>query len=272
MRNSFKLLVLDIDGTLVGRNGTISPEDRQALNQTMEQGIKVSLCTGRAIPSCGGIISKLGLNGYHMFCDGAVIYSPARQEELYAKPLDKDVVRRAVEFVRSNGIIIDLYSTREYFVEKESWSAVVHRDFFGIPLTMSDFSEIWKRERLIKAGMVATNPHEVSKAQHFHNEFRDNLNFSWVTSPTYPGVDFINMLAPGVSKGSALEQMAFHMGIDMSQVIAIGDGNNDIPLITTAGLGIAMGNATPEVKAVADYVTQDVEQGGVAAAIKKFLL
>ena len=80
------------------------------------------------------------------------------------------------------------------------------------------------------------------------------------------------MLAPGVSKGRALEALASYLGISLAEVMAIGDGINDIPLLSVAGLAIAMGNAPDEVKAVADYITLDVDHSGVAAAIEKFLL
>ena len=75
-----------------------------------------------------------------------------------------------------------------------------------------------------------------------------------------------------MSKGEALKALASHLGITLTEVIAIGDGMNDIPRLSLAGLGIAMGNAPAEVKAVADYTTLDVEYGGLAAAIERFLL
>ena len=80
------------------------------------------------------------------------------------------------------------------------------------------------------------------------------------------------MIAPDVSKGTALEALASFLGIPLTEVMAIGDGGNDIPLLSSAGLAVAMGNASDELKAVADYITLDVDHNGVAAAISKFLL
>ena len=270
--NSYKLLVIDVDGTLVDKAGSISAEDREALARACDLGIVVSLSTGRATQACLGIISELALNGYHIFFDGALVSSPAHNKEVYVEPLSKAVVRRAVEFAHLNDISIDFYSTTHYFVERETWSSSVHRDFFGVPPTIIDFTNLWERERIIKGGMVATSPQEAAKARDFHREFNSSLYFSWVTTPSYPEVEFINVVAPGVSKGKALEALASHLGIALSEVIAIGDGNNDISILSLAGLGIAMGNAPDGVKAVADYTTLDVERGGLAAAIKKFLL
>jgi len=270
--NSYRLLVVDIDGTLVGKDGTILAEDREALARACDSGIMISLSTGRAIQACSDVISELALDGSHIFFDGALVCGLTHDEEVYVQPLNKAVVRQAVEFARSNDISIDFYSKTHYFVERETWSAIVHRDFFGVPPTIVDFSTLWERETIIKGGLVAISPQEVTKARYFHRELGDSLHFSWVTTPSYPGIDFINMVAPGVSKGKALKALASHLGIALAEVIAIGDGNNDISLLSSAGLGIAMGNATDEVKEVAGYVTLDVERGGIAAAIKKFLL
>jgi Cof subfamily protein (haloacid dehalogenase superfamily) len=270
--SAYKLLVVDIDGTLIGRGGNILAEDREALARVSGSGIKVSLSTGRAVQACARVLDELSLDGYHVFCDGALVYSPAHRREVYVRALDKAVLKRAVEFARTHKIGIDFYSATRYFVERETWSAVVHRDFFGIPPTITDFDEICERETIIKAGLVAISPEEVSRAKRFHLEFGDHLHFSWVTTPSYPGVDFINVVAPGVSKGRGLEALAAHLGITPAETVAIGDGDNDISLLSSAGLAVAMGNATSGAREVADYVTLDVEHGGVAAAVRELML
>ncbi|MFC2013699.1 HAD hydrolase family protein [Chloroflexota bacterium] len=91
-------------------------------------------------------------------------------------------------------------------------------------------------------------------------------------TPEYPGVDFINVLAPGVSKGKTLKVLVSHLGVEMDEVMAIGDGTNDISLLSEAGLTVAMDNAPDEVKAVANHITLGVDRSGVAAAIERFLL
>jgi Cof subfamily protein (haloacid dehalogenase superfamily) len=270
--SAYKLLVVDIDGTLVGKDGNILAEDREALARVSDSGIKVSLSTGRAVQACSEVLDELSLDGYHIFCDGALVYGPAHQREVYVQALDGAVLKRAVEFARWHEISIDFYSVTHYFVERETWSAVVHRDFFGIPPLVVDFEKLCERETIIKAGLVAISPEEVTKVERFQLEFGDRLHFSWVTTPSYPGVDFINVVALGVSKGRGLEALTSHLGITPAETVAIGDGNNDISLLSSAGLAIAMGNATSGAKEVADYVTLDVEHGGVAAAVKKLLL
>ena len=131
--------------------------------------------------------------------------------------------------------------------------------------TIVDFTEVLDQERMIKGTLVVKSDEDKAKAKDFCLHFQDRLHFSWTGTPAYPGVDFINVVACDVSKGNFLE-------IDLAEVMAIGDGVNDISLLSSAGLAVAMGNAADELKAVADYVTLDVDHHGVAAAVEKFLL
>ena len=120
--------------------------------------------------------------------------------------------------------------------------------------------------------LTVSSSEEIANARSFCHQFDGRLHFTWTKTPAYPDISFINVLAPEVSKGKALEALASHLGISLDEVIAIGDGVNDIPLLTSAGLAIAMGDAPDEVKAVADYITLDIDHSGLAAAIERFLL
>jgi len=272
INNRYKLLVVDVDGTLVDRNGAISAEDREALTKARASGIQVSLSTGRVIKACMSIIARLSLDGCHIFFDGALVTNPAQNKEVYAQPLKREVVKRAVEFARLNTIYLELYSKDHFFAERENWSDDIHRRFFRVEPMFVDFTGIWNRERIIKAELVVHTPEEKAKARSFQSHFRDSLRFSIARTPAYPGVDFINIIDPKVSKGEALMALASHLGVSISEVMAIGDGLNDISLLKVAGLAVAMGNAPDEVKKVADHITLDVDHSGLAAAIEKFLL
>jgi len=269
---NYKLLVVDIDGTLVDKRLAVSSENREALAKASDSGIQVSLCTGRVARACTNIFNQLSLDGYHIFSDGALVANPDITEEIYVQSLSQTVVKQAIEFANLNDIDLDIYSTTGYFVERETWSAIAHRQFFGIEPTIADFTSLWERESIIKVGLAATSAQEGDKARNFCLHFDGSFHFSWVRTPAYPDVDFINAVAPGVSKGRAVGVLASYLGITLAEVVAIGDGLNDISLLSTAGLAIAMGNAPDEVKAVADYVTLDVEHNGLAAAIERFLL
>jgi len=266
----YKLLVVDIDGTLVGRERAISAENREALDEARRLGVGVALSTGRAALACRSILDQLALDGHHIYFDGALI--SGRGEEVYAEPLDRGVVREAIEFAHRHKIDFELHSAAHYFAERETWSTDAHRHYFGIEPTIVDFTGLWERERIIKGGLASVNPEQMAKAREFYARFEGSLHVSLARSPAFPGVEFANVVAPDVSKGRALEALSLYLGISLSEVMAVGDGTNDLTLLSQAGLAVAMDNAPDEVKAVADHITLDVEQNGLAAAIERFLL
>jgi HAD superfamily hydrolase (TIGR01484 family) len=167
---------------------------------------------------------------------------------------------------------LDLFSASRYFAERETWATRIRREFFNLEPTIVDFSSLWWNERIIKGTIVTASTEEKAKAEEFRVHFNGSLNLSFTKTPAYPEVDFINVLALGVSKEKALEALTHYLGVSLKEVMAIGDGLNDVPILSAVGLGIAMGNATDEVRVRAGYITLDVEHGGVAAAIRKFLL
>lgn len=268
----YKILMIDIDGTLLGKSRSISAEDKRALAKASDSGVRVSLSTGRSMPGCVSIIDQLSLDGYHIFFDGALVSSPEVGKEVHVQPLGDKVVEQMVEVAHLRGIDLELFSTTEYFVEGETWSTNAHREFFGVEPNIVNFNGLWERERIIKGGLVKTTPEEALKVESFCRQFSDKIHFSLARTPAYPAVEFVNILAPGVSKGRALEAMSLHLGVSLAEVMAVGDGSNDVSLLSAAGLAVAMGNACDEAKAVADYITLDVERSGLAAAIEKFLL
>ena len=272
INKKYRLLVVDVDGTLLDREGAISARDGEALAQARRLGIHVSLSTGRVIKACLAIINQLSLDGCHIFFNGALVSDLSRDSEVYARPLKKAVVRQLVDFAHENDIYLELYTAGGYFIERETWSADIHRRFFGLEPMVVDFGQLGPRERLLKGELVVRSPEEKAKARRLQQRFRKSLDFSVARTPAYPDVEFINIVDPGVSKGKALRALASHLGVGMSEVMAIGDGTNDIPLFKAAGLAVAMGNAHDEVKKVADYVTLDIDHSGLAAAVERFLV
>ena len=270
--NKYKMLVVDIDGTLIGEKEVISKRDKEALKKAADIGIKVALCTGRVNRACRGIIEELELDGYHIFYDGALVADPSGEKELFARAIDKKIVRQMVELARSKDTYLELYSSEHFFAEKQNWSDDIHSSFFGMVPKIMSYDGIWNRERIIKAELVVRSEKEAVQAESFRKEFDEDLRFSIARSPSFPDIEFINIISPGVSKGNALAVLVEHLGVSLEEVMAIGDGSNDIPLLKAAGFSVAMANARDELKEIADYITLDADSGGVAAAVEKFLL
>lgn len=268
----FKLLVVDIDGTLINKAGSISKTDIEALTRVTRAGIRVSLSTGRVSRACLGILDSLSLDGYHVFSDGAVVAEPRSGEEVYIEAIPQGIVKEIIDFVREGRMRIDLFSPDHYFVECEDWVTDIRQNFFSLDPTVVNFDHVWEQERITKATLVVRSLEEKSRAGLFLKHFNEHLNFSWTRTPAYPDVDFINVIGLEVSKGKALEELAAFLKISLSDVAAIGDGANDISLLSSAGLGIAMDNGPEDLKSVARYVVPDVEHNGVAVAVEKYVL
>jgi Cof subfamily protein (haloacid dehalogenase superfamily) len=268
----YKLLVVDVDGTLVDKEGIISDVDVQAIAKAQSAGIRVSLSTGRVIQACRRIIAELSLEGHHIFYDGAVISDPLKNDVIYMKTIDEQVVRRAVEFSRLNKIYLELYTTEKFYAERTNWSDTVHRNYFGVDPVIDDLDKICECYKIVKAELISRSKEEDEQILMFKKEFDGALRFSPAHSPAHPNIEFMNIVDPGVSKGAALRFLIEHLALNKDEVLAIGDGLNDVPLFEAAGTKVAMGNAYNELKLLADDITLDVENGGVAAAIEKYLL
>ena len=269
----YKLLVLDIDGTLINKNGSISETDRQALAEARNAGIRVSLCTGRVTRACESILNQLSLDGFHIFFDGALVCDPVQDREIYSHPIESRLVKEACQAALSCGAQIEFFSAAHYFSDKESWRTNLRRTFFGTSPTIVDYQTLWQPDkRIIKGGIIIKSPEEDYKIEQFTSMVKNSVSITWTRTPAWPDLSFINITSAGVSKGKALEALASHLKIKLSEVAAIGDGTNDLALLSTAGLAVAMQNAPDTLKTLADYVTVDVEHSGVAQAINKYIL
>jgi len=265
-----KLVVIDLDGTLVDRNGKIADEDKEAVMRLAQSYVHVALCTGRILQTALPFIKELDLNTPQIMFDGALIYVMRGEIVVHDKPLPPEVVKEAIEYCRAGDIYLELYSHETFFAERENWSDEIHRNFFHVEPAVGSFDGIWDRERILKAEMVVGSPEEAAKAKGFADYFKGRLNFSIANTPAYLDAEFLNITHPEVSKGTAVRFLMEKLGVHPSEIIGIGDGLNDISFLKEAGNAVAMGDAPDEVKQVCQHITLDVEHNGVAAAIYKF--
>jgi hypothetical protein len=272
MKKHYRLLVVDVDGTLLNSRGVISTEDTEAIAAAVESGVPVALSTGRAAMAAGWVLDHLQLGGHHIFFDGALLYNPLTRDEAYAEPIDIRTARQAVALARAADLPFDLYTSSRFYVEKETWAVDIRRQFFRLEPTLASFDEVLRTERIIKGTAVVRTAAERRRLVDLQEQFRGRLVFSWTATPAYPEVDFVNILSPRVSKGKAFDELCILLGVSAREAVAIGDGVNDVSLLKKAGLAVAMGNCAHELKAVAHIVTHDVDHSGVAEAIKNFVL
>ena len=261
---------MDIDGTIINQANTISAADREALKQVSKAGIPVSLCTGRSFCTSLNLIRQLDLTGFHVFFDGALVCNSSLKT-LYSHPIPTDLLQSICRSAIEQDILIDLFTIEKYIVRRKSWRSQLRLEYFGIEAEVRDYSTVPIKEQIIKGTLALKESENRQKVDKFISTYASFLDFSWSTIPAYPGCHFVNILDKGVSKGKAVEALAEHYNIGMDQIMAIGDGSNDISLLSCIGTAVAMGNAPEELKKIADYVTLDVEHHGVSEIIRKLL-
>lgn len=264
---SFKLFVSDIDGTIIPAGKKMSEENIEAIHKMVDAGIVFTLATGRMYSATLPIARQLKLNVPIIVYNGAAIKT-VEGEMIHSECLQPELVREIIKFFREKNYYLQTYSDdvlRYPFKGKYS-------ELYEKALKISGVESGWDgllehTENVFKLLSITDNIDETNKLiAEVKAEFGDKID-------SFKSADqFAEIVAPGVSKASALKFLAKKFGAEISETVAIGDSENDIPMIKAAGLGIAMGNATDDVKAACDVLTGICEENGFADAVYKYVL
>ncbi|MFR9620701.1 MAG: Cof-type HAD-IIB family hydrolase [Rikenellaceae bacterium] len=267
---NYKLLVLDLDGTLVNGAKDITQPTLDALRKAQQQGVRIVLASGRPTHGIKHIASQLDIasyGGFIMGFNGGVIVDAASGEVVYQSTLPAEVIAPLYEMTREAGVVISTY--RDEFVVCEQpddkYMAIEIKLTRMTPCRVESFVEAvdFVANKCLAVGdpqrLIPLQERVMERFSHCMNAFR---------SEPY----FLELVPKGIDKALSLGRLIEYLGVDRSETVAVGDGFNDLSMIEFAGLGVAMANAQPEVKAVADYITLSNEEDGVAALVEKFIL
>jgi len=266
-----KLIAIDLDGTLLNSDRKVTQEVNEAIHAAKEAGIRVVLCTGRPFPGVVPLIEELGLDqtdDYVITYNGALVQNTHTQESIIDYTVTHEdylVLEKAAREAGSHfhAIHNDGIFTPNRDISKYS----VHEAFIiGLPLFYRAPEEMDPAVNYNKVMMIDEAEVLEAAVSRLPQEIWDN--YTLLRSEPF----YLEILNKEASKGKAVKALAEHLGIDQDQVMAIGDSGNDIDLVDFAGLGVAMENATDEVKAVADVVTASNNEHGVALAIHTYAL
>ncbi|MHB1314407.1 MAG: Cof-type HAD-IIB family hydrolase [Christensenellales bacterium] len=260
----YKLLVMDIDDTLLTSGGELSPRTTQAVRAAKKL-LPVILATGRMYRAAKRFAEALEITTPMIAFGGAQIVDPASGELLYQCGISGELAREIVLFGREHGLAVQAYDKNDYLYEKPHPYLPMYYHICGFEgKQVPDLLAInLDTPKILLMGEKETVDIWLPVLR---RKYEGKLSFS-TSKPQFLEVNNIRS-----GKANAIGFLAKKMGVLWNEIIAIGDGRIDIPMLEKAGLGIAVGNAIEEVKAAADETTCTNDEDGVAQAIEKYIL
>lgn len=267
-KSRIKFIALDIDGTIMGKEFRISDRTRKTIKRAIESGIYVVLATGRMYSATVPIASGLGIVTPLINYQGGLIREFYTSDEIFLHyTIKPDLAKAIINELRNFGAQISVYLDDELFVEDESH---ILREYAG--RRHIAYHKVHSFDKVLdfkptKILAIDSDPDNVTKMKNYLKEkYSKTLN----VSKSMPG--YCEIVDAKASKGDSILYLAKKWGIEKSEIMAIGDQDNDTEMLKAAGFSVAMGNADEELKKLAHYVTDTVENDGAALAIEKFVL
>ena len=259
-----RLVAVDLDGTLLDSNRSISEENVRAVMEARENGVMVVIATGRmhctAVSATAPIGDDLPIASYN----GALLNMTARGPELWRIPVPPSEGGRIARLLFEKGIAFHAYFDDQMYAPRMSQYTAEYEAKYGArSMILEDIDEYGRRESLKYLVLVA--PEELDAVEPV---VRSVAGESLTVMRSQPGL--LEIISSRASKGQALRHLADHFGISISETMAIGDSENDIDMFSTAGIAVAMGNAPEYVKAASGFVTGSNDESGVAMAFRRF--
>jgi Cof subfamily protein (haloacid dehalogenase superfamily) len=264
----YRLLAIDLDGTLLTPRPrkTITPRARDAIQRAVTAGMRVVIATGQSLPVLQHICGDLPLRGPQIIENGAVIADIKTGQLYHEKLLPSDSILPVLESLKQVGFHRVYHTLGRVYADLDAPRV---RQWYDPPvppvIEIADVASLYP-EPCIK--LVGISEEHLLRAQ------RQTLmdRFAGQLYVTQSAFDLLEFLHPAVSKAQGLKTIAHDLGIRPEEVVAIGDGHNDIGMLQFAGLGVAMDNAHDEVKREADYITRSNAEDGVAHVLEEIIL
>lgn len=290
----YKLIAIDLDGTLLNSNGVISNETKKILRQILDKNIKIVLTSGRMIDSIKSISEEIGRQKYLIAGNGAIVYDIENHQILYKNFLKKEKVLDVIKICEENSIYYNIYTENEvltpalkynvlYYHKENSNREEKDRTKINIITNMYEYVQNSERDDYLKITIcdedkmifnsIIRRIKQIKDVDVLEVEHMSRKNIMQGTETIELNYSYTEVSAQNVDKWEAINYILGQEQIKKEEVIAIGDNINDKKMIENAGLGIAMKDSTPIVTEIADIVTEETNNSdGVAKALKKIIL
>lgn len=266
----YKLIALDMDGTLLNHQKQISARNKAAIAAARQQGVTVVLASGRPLEGMSAYLEELGMTGeedYVICYNGTLVQRAADRSVIRSQSLRGRDASHIASLAAELGVNVHAFSPERGLITPAMNHYTEHESRLNdLPVTLLDFAVLSPEEEILKVMLI--DPPELLGPAIARLPAELYQAYTVVQSAPF----FLEIMNRESHKGAGVAALAEHLGIERHQVICMGDAGNDSHMIDYAGLGIAMGNATDELKAMADHITASNDEDGVALAIERFVL
>lgn len=263
----YRLLALDLDGTIVDGDLRISPRVRRALRAAADGGVHVTLASGRPFDGTRLFAGDLGIREPLICHQGALVRDPGSGQVYLRRSLPRHLAHELIDIVREHGWDVFLTLDDEQYVERLTPALQVLLDLSPTPAKAQVVADLKALPQdPLRLLIVVETAEAAAVANLLHERFDGRLLI------VRSFARFVEATDMAASKGQALAFLARKLGVSQAETMAIGDQDNDVDMVAWAGLGVAMGNASAAVKAAANHVTATIAEDGAALAIERFIL
>lgn len=261
-KNKFKLIALDVDGTLLNDDHNLSHEVIQAVQEVNKAGSDIVLCTGRGPTGAIPVLYELGLQGTLIVHNGAAIIESESKEIVREFPMEQAELWPFIQYCRRHSIHFDLSNAFDMMLESIPEKARNMYDLHRVEPQIVRLDD-GVRDDILKFTIFGSKE-EIDQVEHDWHTIQSSLQ------PIRSGDLFMDVQHPAVSKGQALQSLAKYRGIEAKDILAIGNYFNDISMLKFAGLGVAVDNSPEKVKDAADEVGPSNNDHGVAHILRQY--
>lgn len=261
-----RLVAMDLDDTLLSSDLTISIGNREMLQKAEKNGLKITLASGRMYRAMLPYAQILGMRNIPLIAyNGALIKHADHGRTIAHRPLRRLLVEQIISNLKELGLHVNVYSDDRLYIEKMTAEARVYMEISRVePEIVGDFSR-YTPEDCTKVLAIGDPQRMTGIKARMAEVFGERVHVT-ISKPQY-----LEFVSAGVNKALALREVAAYYGFEREEVMAIGDGLNDLEMIKWAGVGVAVDNAPLEVKQAADWVSPSSDRDGVAAALRRYV-